>query len=265
MDFFDLFQDVTGEIVSKQSNEPFVNDAENSVQCNDVANGRIIVPNAKTKRRSTIGKNVADASDSAPIPPQSLAPTNNTVSSICQRPRRQVKHKFIKSANINVIEKTNDNSNNVQSNDVNEPPSNSLTLLNSLSPNSKVRLVPLVHRLPMNATKLNWQDVVHPMQTDMMESIDDPNDTLEILSDGAFLNVDNEPATTVIKEMKTERHKKLSNSKQAIRRGRQLRQTVCPVEPVESNNAHTDASTEETEDDSVHETTVIDGDLTSGE
>lgn len=265
MDFFDLFQDVTGEIVSKQSNEPFVNDAENSVQCNDVANGRIIVPNAKTKRRSTIGKNVADASDSAPIPQQSLAPANNTVSSICQRPRRQVKHKFIKSANINVIEKTNEHSNNVQSNDVNEPPSNSLTLLNSLSPNSKVRLVPLVHRLPMNATKLNWQDVVHPMQTDMMESIDDANDTLEILSDGAFLNVDNEPATTVIKEMKTERHKKLSNSKQAIRRGRQLRQTVCPVEPVESNNAHTDASTEETEDDSVHETTVIDGDLTSGE
>lgn len=243
------------------SNDSFVNDVENNVQCKDIANGRTGV-NAKSKRKSTI--NTADAVDvratPTPTPPQSLASTNNTFSSsIAQRPRRQIKHKFIKSANtnINVIDKTPEN--NIQCNDANEQPSNSLTLLNSLSPNNKVRLVPLVHRLPINATKLKWQDVISQRSMDDADTIE----TTELQSDEIVAIVDSEPITTVIKEMKTERHKKLSNSKQAIRRGRQLRQTVCPVEPIESDNAH-DMSIAETEDAVLHESTVTDSGLTSG-
>lgn len=246
----------------------FVNDVENSVQCKEVTNGRTGA-NAKAKRKTSVGKqNIADAVDvhstviPTPTPATTLPHTHNTFSSsIAQRPRRQVKHKFIKSANINLIEQPPPPpETTVQSNDVNEPPSNSLTLLNSLSPNNKVRLVPLVHRLPVNTTKLKWQNVIHP--TDAVDTIEAVDETTELQSDDMISNVDNEPATTVIKEMKTERHKKLSNSKQAIRRGRQLRQTVCPVEPIESDNAH-DVCTEETED-TVHESTVADSGLTNG-
>lgn len=281
---FGCFQDVMDEIINKKSN----NDAD--IQCKDVANGRIAA-NAKTKRRSNVGKVIVDtgsdvhettttttttAASAVAATTTSLQP-QNTVSSIAQRPRRQVKHKFIKSANINVIDKTTAAENSVQNTDVNDvneqsESTESLTLLNSLSPNNKVRLVPLVHRLPMNTSKLNWQNVIHHIGSDANESGDtiDTIETTEIQSDSdgdgdgdGDANNDNEPATSIIKEMKTERHKKLSNTKQAIRRGRQLRQTVCPVEPIESNHA-TEVSNDETED-SVNESTVTDSGMTSGE
>lgn len=189
----------------------------NNKQCGDAVSNRTLA----TKRRSIIAKNMAEIAELQA--PTTLPNNTNTLSTIAQRPRRQVKHKFIKSANINVVEKCE------TSNDSNEEP-NSTALLNSLSPNNKMRLVPMIHRLPINTTKLNLQNVINSGLSESPEMHDN------ILSN-AVLSMENDLDTSIIKEMKTERHNKLSNSKQAIRRGRQLRQTVCPVEPEDSNNA----------------------------
>ncbi|XP_055314214.1 probable histone-lysine N-methyltransferase CG1716 isoform X2 [Sitodiplosis mosellana] len=145
--------------------------------------------------------------------------TNSSVSMISQRPRRQVKHKFIKSANANVTVR---NENSVANNDVSDE---SNSLLSTLSPNSKMRLVPMVYRLPMNASKLNWQDLVSNNSTETTEV---ECETTTILED--------EPGISIADEKKTEHHNVSNKSKEAIRSVRDLRQNVCPIEPVECYN-----------------------------
>lgn len=226
-------------------------------------------------RRSIIGnKTSTDNLTGAQAATISAPQLNSTVSSIAQRPRRQVKHKFIKSANINLVDKSNEQNTVQTHDDVNEQeqqqhqqldeqqqqPLNSLMQI--LSPNSKVRLVPLIHRLPVNTAKLNWNDVISQTSSEQVaisetmatlptETTTTPFEYCDNVKDGssgggssdgagdendAIPPSECEPITSIDKEMKTERHKKLSNSKQAIRRGRQLRQTVCPVEPAECDN-----------------------------
>lgn len=233
------------------------------------------------QRRSIIAiQQMADNPDDAQATTSAPSQIKSTVSSIAQRPRRQVKHKFIKSANINLIDKSNEQ-NSVQNNDVNEHEQQQPldSLMHILSPNSKVRLVPLIHRLPVNTAKLNWNDVISQTSSEQVETKETKTTTMATPSEscdsaedggdngignskcsnrgsigdenGAITNIECEPITSVNKEMKTERHKKLSNSKQAIRRGRQLRQTVCPVEPAECDNGTKMTSTEETEQNDV--------------
>lgn len=228
-------------------------------------------------RRSVIGNrmSVDNSNDAQAATTSAPSQLSSTVSSIAQRPRRQVKHKFIKSANINLVDKSNEQ-NNARTHDVNEqeqqqpPDSNHMQIL---SPDCKVRLVPLIHRLPVNSAKLNWNDVISQTSSEQLaisetmvtvstttateastlttpfeycDNVKDGDDIGNVESidstdgagdeNGAITSSECEPITSIDKEMKTERHKKLSNSKQAIRRGRQLRQTVCPVEPAECEN-----------------------------
>lgn len=247
-----------------------IRNSSDSSNCTIASNGRGGAANAvkgrqQQTRRSIIGKQVpvVSVNDAQAIAPTTSSQTNSTVSSIAQRPRRQVKHKFIKSANINLIEKSNEQSN-VQKSDVAEQeqqqqqqPEQSLdSVMQILSPNCKVRLVPVIHRLSVNTGKLNWNDVISQTSTEQ-ESICEASEYIDNVTGGddngnlrgsssssgsdgngaiAANAIECEPITSVDKEMKTERHKKLSNSKQAIRRGRQLRQTVCPVEPAECEN-----------------------------
>ncbi|XP_031639899.1 uncharacterized protein LOC116351884 isoform X2 [Contarinia nasturtii] len=89
----------------------------------------------KNNRRLVLNKHIRDGNE-----------IQANLSTISQRPRRQVKHKFIKSANVI-------DTNSMNSNDVSEE---STLLLSSLSPN-KMRLVPMIHRLPMNASSINRQ------------------------------------------------------------------------------------------------------------
>lgn len=269
------------------------------IPSNDMlANGRGVTATTTTptgaaatkgkQRRSTIGNNSSMGDAQATTSTSTPSQINNTVSSIAQRPRRQVKHKFIKSANINLIDKSNEQQNSVQNTNVTEqhqqtplpppppPPSAQQqqqqqqpleSFLQMLSPNSK-RLVPVLHRLPQNTAKLNWSDVISqiPEPVDVTtetvcattstamtpfencdSSAKDPSDgannndngSNSINENGAILtHTPSESVTSSVnKEMKTERHKKMSNTKQAIRRGRQLRQTVCPVKPAESDHA----------------------------
>lgn len=161
--------------------------------------------------------------------------TNTIVSSIAQRPRRQVRHKFIKSANVNVIEKS---TNSVASSDVSEESASSVKLLDTLSPNSKLRLVPMVHRLPVNVPKLNLED----------SSGNDPNeiDKLDEMQLNEASNVQNESFTTILTDMNGECYEETSNSKQLNRRGRQLQQAVCPVESHSATEINNEEEREET-------------------
>lgn len=251
-------------------------------------------------RRSIIGKQMsADNLNDAQATTSAPSQINCTVSLISQRPRRQVKHKFIKSANINLVDKSNEQ-NNVLNTDVNEQEQQQLMQI--LSPNCKVRLVPVIHRLPVNAAKLNWHDVISQTPSEQIEinetmtttttasttlamplknydNSEDGDDNGNVKSSSSnsgscvvdengvitTTNIECEPITSVDKEMKTERHKKLSNSKQAIRRGRQLRQTVCPVEPAECDNGtEMPTCTEQQTEQSVQENNVEYSVLTSG-
>lgn len=192
---------------------------------------------SKPTRRAAVKKNMANTTETQQM--------NNSVSMISQRPRRQVKHKFIKSANTNV---TAQSGNSVASSDVSDE---STSLLSTLSPNSNMRLVPMLHRLPMNTSKLNWQDIIGSSSTDAIE--------MDVTSIEP-----SEPGTSNTEETETELNNKLNNSKRVGRKARQLRQTVCPEEPTECN------STSETNDEDVIErttvaqNTVIDNNLTSG-
>lgn len=133
-----------------------------------------------------------------------------------------------------------------------------------------MRLVPLIHRLP-ESTKLNWNDAISEIPSAEVELIETtatvcttmtPFENCDIAKEcsddngnggggsssdesGAIANTAAcETITSANKEMKTERHKKLSNTKQAIRRGRPLRQTVCSVEPAESGHTNEMAAPE---------------------
>lgn len=280
---------------------------------NDIlaSNGRSTTVNTTKgkQKRSIIGKQMAaDNSFDAQATTSTPSPINNTVSSIAQRPRRQVKHKFIKSANINLIDKSNEQKN-VQNKDVDEQQQQQQplvqptspehqqqpldSLLHSLSPNSRLRLVPLIYRLPVNTAQLSSNDVIS--QLSLCESeveVTELSSTTQTKSafencagdssgegrdngsssssdcigndNGAIISSSSEPTTTVHKEMKTERHKKLSNSKQAIRRGRQLRQTVCPVSPAESDNGIEMITTNEVIEQNVQTSNISHSGLTSG-
>lgn len=176
---------------------------ESKVQ-NDAVNKQ-----TKGKRRQAINKNVPDAVE-----------VTNVVSTIAQRPRRQVKHKFIKSANINLNEQSTSSTNSVteQSGEVNDSTNDRESFLESLSPNSKLRLVPMLHRLPINKRKLAFEQAESniPECTDLVQ-----------------LNVSEEPSTTV--NTKPER-------KQKTRRGRSS-QSVSRVQYTEITD--TTVNTEE--------------------
>lgn len=192
------------ETASKQTNDSSSNDTDCNSQRLDASNRRI----AKSKKLSTLKKSMVDTVEMQ----AEILPMNNLVSTISQRPRRQVKHKFIKSVNANVTVKS---SSSETSNDVSDE---SASLLSTLSPNSKMRLVPMVYRLPMNTSKLNWQGVIGNSSTETMETI-----------------LENEPGTPDSIEMETEQQKKSNNRQQAGWKARHFRQNVCPVEPIEYN------------------------------
>lgn len=192
------------ETASKQTNDSSSNDTDCNSQRLDASNRRI----AKSKKLSTLKKSMVDTVEMQ----AEILPMNNLVSTISQRPRRQVKHKFIKSVNANVTVKS---SSSETSNDVSDE---SASLLSTLSPNSKMRLVPMVYRLPMNTSKLNWQGVIGNSSMETMETI-----------------LENEPGTPDSIEMETEQQKKSNNRQQAGWKARHFRQNVCPVEPIEYN------------------------------
>lgn len=193
----------------------------------------------KGKRRSN--KNTTD-------PTKGLVQTTNTISSIAQRPRRQVKHKFIKSANVIVIEESKSSATNSE---VIDESTSSLTLLNSLSPNSKLRLVPMIHRLPMNTAKLNWQNAI--------------NESTEVQPDGVT-SMENEITIPNIIEIEMESHSTPSDSKHTSSKVRHLQQIASPVDRIESNNTSEIIFEEEEEEVAVesHESTVSESILTSG-
>lgn len=194
------------ETDSKPTNDSSSNDTDCNSQSFDAPNRR--------ERLSTLKKNMVDTVGMQ----AEIQPMNNLVSTISQRPRRQVKHKFIKSVNANITVKS---SSSEASNDVSDE---SASLLSTLSPNSKMRLVPMVYRLPMNASKLNWQDVIGNSSMETME-----------MECGVKTILENEPGTPDAKEMRTEQYKKLNNRKQAGRSASHLQQNVCLVEPIEYN------------------------------
>lgn len=142
--------------------------------------------------------------------------TNNSISMISQRPRRQVKHKFIKSANANITVKSE---NSVANNEVSDE---STSLLSNLSPNSKMRLVPMVYRLPMNASKLNWQDLICNNSTETIE-----------IECGLTTILETEPGTSNAEEAISE-YEKSSNSKLTFRNAHHSGQNLCPTEAVQS-------------------------------
>lgn len=220
----------------KFSKQLDLNDDEKNAQQLDLPNGSDVV--MKSKRRSVSAKNITDTTEV----PTGIVQSTNTISSIAQRPRRQVKHKFIKSANVNVIEKSTCNASSSEVSDES-------TLLNSLSPNSKLRLVPMIHRLPMNSTKLNWQGMI----TDLAEQ--QPN---------TVTNIENEIIIPNTIEIEVECQESLNDCKQTNQKTCQLQQNDCSIDFVESNNTneiHFEAEEEEEEETSaVQESTV----LTSG-
>lgn len=215
----------------------------NEAACSSQISGAAL--NVKSKRRSISTKTMADTMDSQIGTVQTTA----VVSSIAQRPRRQVRHKFIKSANVNMIERS---TNSVANNDVCDETASSMALLNSLSPNSKLRLVPMIHRLPMNTSKLKMQE----NEADEMQSSE-------------MANTDENSFTSVLTEMHADRYEQISNSEQANHRDRQL--TVCPVDSAANNNTN-DTNVEETIEQTVeynkqvqsHTDLATDTDLTSG-
>lgn len=200
------------------------NNSEKIIPNANVANGKEL--NAKGKRRSNLNK----------------SSTNEVqVSSIAQRPRRQVIHKFIKSANINVnvnvnVNETNANNSNssnssnsgniknvVNNKDsaVNDEPS-AENILNSLSPNRNLRLVPMVHRLPINGESVNRQDVCdeYPNERDELNEIQQPNPVTE-------------EQLTGVEMLKIQRQKNKRNcGKQSV-----LRQLRFTSESLEANNS----------------------------
>lgn len=198
------------ETDSKPTNDSSSNDTDCNSQSLDASNRRI----PKCKRLSNLKKNMVDTVEMQ----AEIQPMNNLVSTISQRPRRQVKHKFIKSVNPNVTVKS---SSSETSNDVSDE---SASLLSNLSPNSKMRLVPMVYRLPMNTSKLNWQDVIGNSSMETLE-----------MECGVKTILENEPTTPDAMEMEKERHKKLNNRQKAGWRARHLRQNVDPVEQIEYN------------------------------
>lgn len=196
------------------------NNLEKIIPNANVVNGKVL--NAKGKRRSNLNKS---------------ATNEMQVSSIAQRPRRQVIHKFIKSANINVnvnVNETNANNSNNSSNSgiikndvnnkdtaVNDEPS-AENILNSLSPNRNLRLVPMVHRLPINGGSVNSQDVCdeYPNERDELNEVQQPN-------------VVTEEQLTGVEMLKIQRQKNKRNyGKQSV--PRQLRFTS---ESLEANNS----------------------------
>lgn len=199
------------------------NNLEKIIPNANVVNGKVL--NAKGKRRSKLNKS---------------ATNEMQVSSIAQRPRRQVIHKFIKSANINVnvnVNETNANNSNNSSNSsnsgniknvannkdtaVNDEPS-AENILNSLSPNRNLRLVPMVHRLPINGESVNRQDVCdeYPNERDEPNEVQQPN-------------VVTEEQLTGVEMLKIQRQKNKRNyGKQSV--PRQLRFTS---ESLEANNS----------------------------
>lgn len=144
-------------------------------------NGKSLLLNnySNTKRRSTMAKNHFDmatnenndANDGVDANPTNKL--TNVESTIAQRPRRQVRHKFIKSANVNMDQhqnqhqhqqQINSNANAIQKNasvdtnlnntDTTTPTitistdnNESVSMLNMLSPNKNMHLVPVIRRL----------------------------------------------------------------------------------------------------------------------
>lgn len=249
------YQDVSSE-TSDQNSLGVVhsNEVACSSQISEAANGRVL--SVKSKRRSISNKNMADTMDSQ----AGTVQTTVVVSSIAQRPRRQVKHKFIKSANVNMIERS---TNCVANSDVSEETASSITLLNSLSPNSKLRLVPMIHRLPMNTSKLKSQ-----------ETNDTDSNELDEMQSNEVANTEHTEQTSftsILTEMHADKYEQISHSEQPNHRGRHLQQTEFPVGSVENNNAN-ETNIEEAIEQTVklekqvqsHTDSSTDTDLTSG-
>lgn len=156
-----------------------------------------------------------------------VAQTNKSISMISQRPRRQVKHKFIKSANANITVKSE---NSVANNEVSDE---STSLLSTLSPNSKMRLVPMVYRLPINAYKLNWQDLICNNSTETTET----TETIEIEC-GLTTILETEPGTSNAEEIRPKQHENSNNIKEPVRSVHYLQENVCPIEAVEYYKAN---------------------------
>lgn len=219
---------------SKHSEDSNSNDGEINSQSLNVENGRASL--VKCKRRSTSNKHISGVAETH----------TSTISTISQRPRRQVKHKFIKSANVNVIGK---NTNNMTSSDVSDE---STSLLSSLSPN-KMRLVPMIHRLPINnPSKINWQDMIDNR----------PTESNEMQSD--VVTVPESEPQPISGDMETERHNKLNNSRQTVRKDRQSQEAVCHGETTfEFDNANV-VNDEQMEEELTVENTVTENNVTDG-
>lgn len=215
MFFVFFFQDILNKIDDSSSN-----DTDGNSQSLDISNERV----SKSTRRSNLRKQTIETQ----------AETGDSVSTISQRPRRQVKHKFIRSANANV---TVTDANSVTNNDVSVE---STSLLSTLSPNSKLRLVPMIYRLPINSSNLNWQDVIGNNSTETVGMEHNETKTVE-----------NESEISNAKETKTELPKKVNNSKPAARRGRPSKQTARPTQTFEY---HTMSATNF--EDLIHETII---------
>lgn len=200
-----IFQDKTDTISTS-------NAGSNEIECNNLNVNTPKGPMSICKSRQDSKKHTKITGEVETEVPQ----TNNSISMISQRPRRQVKHKFIKSANANITVKSE---NSVANNEVSD---DSTSLLSTLSPNSKMRLVPMVYRLPMNASKLNWQDLICNNSTETIE-----------IECGLTTILETEPGTSNAEEIRPEQHEKSNNSKETVQSAHQLRRKVCPIEAAE--------------------------------
>lgn len=223
-----LFQGGLSTNDVKQTDNSSSNNSECKNQSFDVTNTN--TPAAKSKRRSASIKHSDDG----------VEKQANIQSTISQRPRRHVKHKFIKSSNVNVI---GSNTNSANSNDVSVNDESTL-LLSSLSPN-KMRLVPMIHRLPMNASKINWQDMIGNNPTN--EEIKEPH-----------ADVVTVPKSETIDEcVKMEKNDKLNDCNEVASISKQVEHGCADIGISNDNNI---ANNEETGTDN----TVAENNLTNG-